>query len=161
MLVGGHYRSRSESRDRWLAYRQHMRAGADVFEVADHIVDVIVQIELTSRQRDHLGIGPVGHIDFVGFQHPLDRAAQQRGEVAAHRRDDQQAGGIFGQAGVGKAQQVAERLMEHDRFGHRMAYAVHFDAFDIEGRLAIGCRSMGEHFERRGHHVSAGAVAER
>ncbi len=58
----------------------------------DQIVDEVGQVETVGCHRDEAAILPFGHIDVVVGEHRLDRAAQQGGEMAGERRDDQQLG---------------------------------------------------------------------
>ena len=69
--------------------------------------------------------------------------------MTAHRRDDQQARRIGGQPGVGKAQQIAERAVQHDGFFHSVRLAIHHHAFDLEARLAARGRGVSKDFQRR------------
>jgi hypothetical protein len=96
ILVGAHQRGGGIAGHRRLAHRQHMRAGADMLEERDQIIDIIVEIELARPPAAPLlRIAPVGDVDVMAGQHPLDRAAQQRRIMARHRRDDQQLGPPF------------------------------------------------------------------
>ena len=147
MLVCRHDRGHRQRRHRGLTHRQHVRAGANVLKKHLQIVDIIVEIELTRAQRDHLGVGPVGHVNLAALDHPRHGTAQQCGKVPAHRRDDQQLGRVLGQAFVRKAQQVAPRAVHYDGLGHRIGRAVQLGGFDVEGRFAVRRAGMGEHFQ--------------
>ena len=96
---------------------------ADMLEEFDHIVDIIVEIEATVGQRHQLRVAPVGDVDVCDRQHPLDRAAQQRGIMARHRRDDQQLRAAL-DAFAPEMLELAERLAMHDFLDHADILAV-------------------------------------
>ena len=152
---GVHHRRRGERGDRRLAHRDHVRIGPDEGEELNQVIDVVVEVEAPRAHRHVARVGPVGDEHLARFHDALDRAAQQRGIVTAHRRDDQHSGRVYGQALAGEAAQVAERLVVHDRLGHRVRLARNRDRFDAEGGLAARLCGVGEDFERargdRGH----------
>ena len=90
IAVRFHERDRGHHRDRRLAHRDHVSAAAERVQDLDHVIDVIVEIESSLRQRDHAGVHPIGEVDVVVGQKRLDRAAQERCVVAGQRRDDQE-----------------------------------------------------------------------
>ncbi len=148
-----HDRGGRERGDRRLAHRHHVRAlavglRADVLEEFDQVIDIVVQIELPIRQRDQLGVCPVGDVDLAAFEHPLDRAAQQRGVVPAHRCHDQQLRSVRGQAGVGEALEIAEGLVDHGRLGDRISRPIDGNPAQPESRLAARLGGVGEHLEQ-------------
>ncbi len=81
ILIRVHQADRGIGRHRRLAHRQHMRARADMLEELDQIIDIVVEIEAAGVERHQLRVAPVGNVDVMAGQHPLDRAAQQRGVV--------------------------------------------------------------------------------
>ncbi len=166
MAIAVHDRSGGKDGHRRLAHRHHMRTaalciGADVFEIADHVIDVIIEIEGPFVQRDSLRIGPVRDIDAVALQHPFDRAAQQRGVMPAHRRDDQQARGVFGQVFAVECLQITEGPVDHSRFDDRHGLAIDIDRLEVPRRLAVGCRRMREDFQRARCHRADVHIAHR
>ena len=169
MRVGAHHRHRGIGRYRGLAHRQHVRPRiavlADKGEELDQIIDIVVEVEAAGRQRHQLRVAPVGDVDVRHRQHPLDRAAQQRGIMAGHRRDDQQLGAalharaIFG--GAHEALELAERLAQHHFLMDGDLPAVDHRAIEPEFRLAARRGGMREHLERRGKHRPAAEIGER
>ena len=91
MIVLRHDGDGGERLHAGLADGEDMRAGADRLEKADQIVDVVVDAEAARLDRHVARIGPVGDVDVVVPEQRLDRAAQQRGEMARQRRDHQHA----------------------------------------------------------------------
>ena len=85
-----------------------VRAGTDGLEKRDDVGDIVVEAEGAVGQRRVAGVAPVGDVDVVVRQQGLDRAAQQGGEVAGQRRDQQDAR-LLGIALLAEAHQVAER----------------------------------------------------
>ncbi len=154
ILVGRHQAGGGEGGHRRLAHRQHVRAGADMLEEGDQIVDIIVEVELALGQRHQPRIGPVGDPHVVAGQHPLDRAAQQGGIMARHRRHDEQLGLAFGRAGAGEVDQPAERLGRLDHLFDRHFLAVDDGEGQIESGFAVRRCGMGEDIEPRCHHVA-------
>ena len=103
----GHQRGGGHHRDRRLADGDHVHVGSEVAAELDDIVDVVVEIEIALRQRHFARIGPVCDMHVMLGQQRLDRAAQERGVVAAHRRDQQDLAGPCawcrgGSAGAGR-----------------------------------------------------------
>ena len=161
VLFPAHERGCGQRRDRGLTHCHHMRAGADEFEIVDQMVDIIIQVERSGAERDHSGIGPIGNVNLCMFHHPLNRAAQQRRKMPAHRGDEQQLGRILGQSRMVEAQQITECTVLDDCFCDRKAGPIDRHRLDIESRFAIGCGGMGEHFQRRRHDRSHAEIAER
>ena len=60
-----------------------------------HVVDVIVEVKRTFRQRHTAGVFPVSDVDLVVFQHGFHGVTQQRGVVAGQRGHDQHSGLTF------------------------------------------------------------------
>ena len=161
VVVAVHDRGGGEDRHRRLADRHDMRAFADMLEEADDVIHIVVEVELALVQRHGLGIGPVGHEHAVVLQHALDRAAQQRGVMAAHGRNDQQSRRILGQVCAVELFQIAEGAIEHGRLQHRIGGAIDLHRLDVPARLAVSGGGMGEHFERAGRHWTDVQIAHR
>ena len=155
MVVHRHYRGRREGRDRRLADSHHMRARANMLEVAHNIVDVFVEIEAPVCQWNILRIGPIGDVNHTAFEHALDRAAQQGRIVAAHRRNDQQTRGIGGQTFVRELPEIAERLVDLHRLVHSVRHAVDLDYLKPKGGLGARRSSMSKDLERGREHLGA------
>ena len=117
-------------------------AGSEVIEHGAQIVDVIVEIERPDSERDHARVRPVGDVDVAMRQERFDRAAQERGVMAGHGRDDQQFRLLVraGKFRADKAQEIAERPAPDDVLEDRMDDAVDFDLVEPEGRLAVAAR---------------------
>ena len=92
ILVGGHQRGRRHHRHRRLADRDDMDVRPEIAAELHDVVDVVVEIEVALGERHLAGVGPVGDVHVVVGQQRLDRAAQQGGVVAAHRRHHQHLG---------------------------------------------------------------------
>ena len=97
------------------------------------------------------GIHPVGDVDVVMRQHGFDRAAQQRGIVARHRRDDQQlvlrldrcCPAACGSSPDCRSLSSATPVPRSPPDRHRRWYR------DAEGRLAIAPRASARTFPAR------------
>ena len=89
IVVRFHHRNSGEHRHRGLTDGNHMGVAAEHVQDRNHIVDIVIEIELALRRRHHARVRPIGDVDVMIGQKRLDGAAQQRGEMARHRRDDQ------------------------------------------------------------------------
>ena len=87
-----HQRYGGIGRDRWLADGEHVRTWADMLQEFHQIVDIIIKVEAAVFGRGIFRVAPVSDPDVVRWQQSLDRAAQQRGEMAGHRCHDQHTG---------------------------------------------------------------------
>ena len=164
IVVGFHQRDRGHHRHRRLAHRDDVGVAAERVQDRDHVVDVIVEIEAAFRQRHHARVDPIGDVDVVVGQERLDRAAQQRGEVARHRRDDQQprlrpARRVLEHALEMK--EPAERPLPHRRDLHRHALAADQRRRDAPFRPAVAARRALEQFAGRGDRFAVGGEGER
>ena len=110
VLVLGHHGHRCKRRHAGLANRHQVRARAHHREEIDDVVGVLVEAEGACGQRHVACVVPVGDVDIVVGQHGAHGVAQQRGEVARHRRHDQHLGLGFGAGGqfLAEAQQGGE-----------------------------------------------------
>ena len=111
LMIGAflrHDRGRRERRDGGLADGDDMRIRPHMPDEIDQMLGVVVESESVPPPGGMIArVDPVGDIDLVIAQHRLQRAAQQRREMARHRRDEQD----FGFVGAGRfaePPQVAE-----------------------------------------------------
>ncbi len=65
--------------------------GPQLVEKSDEVLGIFVEPEFALVERNVAGVMPVGNVNVVILQQGFDGAAQQRGEVAGHRRDQQHA----------------------------------------------------------------------
>ena len=126
-----HQRDRGQHRDRRLAHRDDMCALADRLEELDDIIDVVVEVEIAGGERHVARVVPVGDVDVVLGQHRAHRVAQQRREVARHRRHQQYLR-LLRLAVLGKVQQGAEGPDPGLLLAHENAAVAHDDAVDGE-----------------------------
>ena len=136
---------------------------AHMFADFNDIIDVIVEIELARRQGHHARIDPVGDVDVMRLQELLDRAAQQRGVMARHRRHDDKARLLrrIGRQVALEMQEMAERLVPHHLFGHLDLDPIHESLVEAKGRLAIAAGHPLEQFGRSGEIFAERRVGER
>ena len=160
MFVRVHQAGRCIDRHRGLAYRQHVRARADMRQIVGDVVDIVVEIEAAGVERHVLGVAPVGDVDVVARQHPLHRAAQQRGVMARHGCHDQQLLLAF-DALAPEPLELAERLAQHDLLEDGDGLAVDDRALEAEFGLPARLRGVGEDVETRGDHRPEAGAAER
>ena len=126
-----------EHRHRWLAHRQHVYVATEQMQHRDQVIDVVVEIEGTLRQRHHARVHPFGEIDVVVGQKALDCAAQQSWIVARHRRDDEQAR-------LWAARQVLERALEMQEPAERpLPHAVDVDRHPLAAHQRRGDAPFG------------------
>jgi hypothetical protein len=121
------------------ADRHHMRARSDPVEEGDQMVGVILEPEPAVAARDVAGIVPVGDVDVVVLQQRLHGAAQQRREMAGHRRHQQQAR-LLRRVHLLEAQQRAERRRIGDFLDDLDLPVADHDAVDAIGRAGVGQR---------------------
>ena len=105
IILRFHARDRGQHRHRRLAYRHHMHAAAKKMQHRDQVIDVIVEIERSFGERHHPGVDPLGQVNVVIGEKPLDGAPQQRRIVAGHGGDD-------GHARLGTARRMLEDTLE-------------------------------------------------
>jgi hypothetical protein len=161
VVVLGHHRGGGEHRDARLADRHDrdpLTLGAEELTEFNEIVDVVVEVEPPFRQRHVAGVDPVGDVDVMFRQHRLDRAAEQGGEMAGHRRDDQNLGiaAPFRRIGVAaEMQQVAKGFLQHHLLDDGDVATLHLDRLDPELRLAVAAGGVDEHLAGGGHRAGA------
>ena len=122
------FRHQSHGRKRGdggLANRHDMRLRPHELDEVDEVLDEFVDAENAGVERYVAGIAPVGDIDVVIAQQGLDRAAQERGEMAGHGGDKQHARLVLGVL-AREAQQVAKGRRQHGFF-----HDVHDDAVEL------------------------------
>ena len=157
VAFGFHARDRRKHRHRRLAHRHQMTIAAERMQDRDQIVDVIVEIEVTVRQRHQPRIHPFGDVDVVVRQKRLDRAAQQRRVMARHRRHDHElrlrTARRRGEDAL-EMQEPAERPLPDRRDVHRDAFAADQRVRDIPVRLAVAAGEALEHFRARGERLA-------
>ena len=82
MIVRSHERGRGQHLHAGLAHREHVRAGAEMFEEGDDVIDIVGEMKRAFAGGHVAGVVPVGDVDVVILQHGLHGVAEQRGEVA-------------------------------------------------------------------------------
>ena len=159
-----HQRHRRQHRHGRLADGHHVRVRAQMVEHGDDVVDIVVEIEEPLGERDHARIDPVGDVDVGMRQHGLDRAAQQRGVVARHGRDDQELApscdltlGIHAL----EALEGAERTAPDGALADGMGLAVDPGLGDPELGLGIAARRALEQFGGGGDRARQRRPGER
>ena len=143
-----HQRGGGEHRHGGLAHREHVHVAAEEAEHVDHRVDVVVEIERAGRQRHVARILPVGDVDLVIGQERLDGAAQQRGEMARHRRHQQQARVARGAGGSMSRLKCTRRqngVCQHHLLGHAHRCGHRPGAGDAELGLGVAPGRALEH----------------
>ena len=164
IVVGLHQRDGRHHRHRRLAHRDDMGVAAERVQDRDHVVDIIVEIETALRQRHHARVDPVGDVDVVIGQERLHRAAQQRREMARHRRDDQQPRLRPARLMLEHALEMdepAERPLPHRRDLHRHALAADQRRGDAPFRPAVAARRALEQFGGGGDRFAEGGEGQR
>ena len=108
--------------------------GPDRVEELDEVLDVLVEPEPAGRQRHVARVVPVGDVDVVVGEHRAHGVAQQRGEMAGHRRDEEHAR-LCGRDVLPEVQQGCERRRVRDLFADR----------DVRSPIVAryGCRTPG------------------
>ena len=125
-----------------------MRVRPQRLDEADQRVDIVVIAERACLQRDVAGIVPVGDVDVVVAQQRRHRVAQQRREMARHRRHDQHLG-LRRVAVLAEAKQAAEGEGEHHLLGHRHVAIALAHALDVVGRAFMGQARPRHHLVSR------------
>ena len=103
-----HHRRRGQRRHRRLAHRDDVAARPHHPHESHDVVNELIEPEAALRQWNVPRVLPVGDVDVVLRQHHLHRAAQQRREMARHRRH-QQHPRLHHRAFLAEMQQRAER----------------------------------------------------
>ena len=147
--VARHDRSRGERRDSRLADGDDMAILADEAHEIDQMLSVVLERELAVLELDVTRVDPVGDEHLMVAQKRADRAAQERGEMPGHGRDQKNLGIILS-AFLAEAKQLTERRPKDPALFNRNLRAGDRDAVDG----VIGPR-MGEARER--DHLVIGA----
>ena len=143
----GHQRDCGQHRHRGLAHTDHMAVAVFALQVADevfYIVDIVVQVEFTFRQRHQTGVFPVGDVDLVVLEHGAHGVTQKRCVVAGQRRHHQHhwlclelgEGGRVVRESLETAQ-FAKGQVDFNALMDGHAHAIDIYGGDVEFRLFI------------------------
>jgi hypothetical protein len=143
-----HRRDSGQGGDRRLAHRDHVGARTQNLLKADQVVDELIQPEHAVRQRRIAGVLPICNVDIVFGHHNLQRAAQQRREMARHRGNQQHFRLRRGDV-LAEPEQRRERRFVGDFLGHGNPLALEHDAVQPIGRAPMGEFGFGDHAEGR------------
>ncbi len=138
VAVLGHQRGGRQGGDSGLAYGHQVCAPAEGAQEGDQVLHKLVEAESPGQQRDIARVVPVGNVDVMVGQHSLHGPAQQGGEVAGHRGNQQHAR-LAADAVAAEMQQRAEWRTRHDFLGnlHRQPvddYAVNTECGPVVGQ---------------------------
>ena len=136
LLRLGHQRGGAHHRHRRLADGDDMDVGAEVAAELGDIIDVIVEVEVALAERHFARVDPVGDVHVMVGQQGLDRAAQQGGVVAAHRRHHQHLR-VASDGVAMEVEELAERLAQQDLFVDRDGLVADLRGLQPERRLAV------------------------
>ena len=131
-----------------------MRARPHDLEEADQVADIFVEAEAAVLGRNVARIVPVGDVDVMFGEHGAHGGAQQRGEMAGQRRDQQHARLRLVDVLL-EMQQRAERRHVGRFLGHRHLAVAHHDAVDAVRRPLMGEPGA------RDQLIGGGEIAER
>ena len=149
-----HHRRRHQRGDARLAHRDQMRARPDLFHEADQWPIYSSKPKRPSLGRNVARIVPIGDVDVVFGQHGAHGGAQQRGEMAGQRRDQQHARLRLVDVLL-EMQQRAERRHIGGLLGHRHLAVADHDAVDAVRRTGMGQAGA------RDQLIGSGEIAER
>ena len=146
MIILRHHGDRGQHRHRRLADAHDMAARPEEVEELDHMLDILVEAEAAGGDRHVAGVVPVGDKNIVVPQQHLDRAAQQCGEMAGHRRHQQHLRllpvGIFSEMN-----QARKRRFEHHLVGHAGQLVADHHVIDRKGRPDMRGAGLAEHLQ--------------
>ncbi len=154
VTVRFHERDGRKNGDGGLAHAHDVHIALVHVEQLDQVVDVVVEVEGALHQRHHARVDPVGDIDIVAREHGLDRAAQQRGEMARHRRHDQHLGRIGAvtfRHVPAEMDELTERFVPDHFLMDTDALSANHRVGQAEFRLSITARRAFEQLATRGH----------
>ncbi len=114
-----------------------MGARPDLLDEADQMADIAVEAEAAGGERHVARVVPVGDVDIVFGQHGAHGRAQQRGEMARQRRDQQDARLRLVDVLL-EMQQRAERRHVGRFLPYRHLAIAHRDAGNAVGRAHMG-----------------------
>ena len=112
-----HGRGGGKRRHCRLAHRDDMRARSHHTQEANDVIDELVEAEAPFAQRHVARVLPVGDVDIVLGQHHLHGVAQQSGEMARHRRHQQNAR-VRARMVLAEVEQRSERRVVGRLLGH-------------------------------------------
>ena len=110
---------------------------------------IFVETEFALIEWNVAGVVPVGDVDVVILQQGLHGAAQQRCEMAGHRRHQQQAR-LLRRILLLEMQQRAERRRVGDLLGHLQFPVADQHLVDAVRRAGIGQRGARDQLQRGG-----------
>jgi hypothetical protein len=102
---------------------------ADEAHEVDDVLGIVLKREAAVLELDVTGIGPVGDVHLVVAQQSADRAAQERGEMPRHGRDQKDLGVVLA-ALLAKVKQLAERRPQDPALFDGYGLAIDLDAVD-------------------------------
>ena len=145
-----HDRGGRQSRHRRLAYRHDMRARPDGALELDQMLDIGIETEAPGLGRDVAGVLPVGDVQIVIRQHRPHGLAQQRREMAGHRRHQHHPGLLDGDV-LAEMQQGAERRVHRGFLGDHGGPVAHRHRGDAVVRPMMGQTGLGEDLSGGAH----------
>ena len=74
MFFRFHTRDGREDRHGGLADRHHVEVGTEGLEHRDAVVDIVIEVEPPSRERDLLGVGPISDEHLMAVEEGGDRS---------------------------------------------------------------------------------------
>ncbi len=129
-----------------LAHRHHVRAGPEVLQHLDQVVDIVLEPEPSLRQRHFARIAPVGDVDVMILQHRLHGVAQESREVSRQRSDQQhfrlRRVDILPEVQQAAERQVQRRLLDDQRF-----LVLDHHRLDAEGLRDVRQLGAGRHLQ--------------
>ncbi len=150
VVVGRHERGGRQGGRARLADGQHVGPGADVLEVADHLGDVVVEVETPVLEPDVTGVVPVRHVHVVIGQERTHGGPEQGREVPGQGRHQQHR--RLGDGDVlGEVQERRERGGDGDLLAHRQLFATHRHRRNAPGRAVVGEPRTLDHLVAGGH----------
>ena len=142
IALARHDRRRRKRRDRRLTDCNNVAVLANEAHEVDDMLGIVLEREAAVLELDVARIDPVGDEHLVVAQQCADRAAQKRGEMPRHGRDQKDLGIILA-ACLLEAKQLAERRPQDSALVDRNGSAIDLDAVE----RIVGAR-MGEAGER-------------
>ena len=151
-----------QHRHRRLTHAQNVRVRPEEVQHRDDIIDIIIKIELAFLHGNHAGIDPVGDVDIRIRHQCFHRAAQQRGVMAGHRRDDQDLRIVAVRRDPAfEVDQVAERTAPDADFTYRNAHTAYGGFLETELRLAVAARRAFKHLAAGSDRTAVAGMSQR
>ncbi|GAA0266383.1 hypothetical protein GCM10008965_38060 [Methylorubrum aminovorans] len=136
MILRLHPGDGGQHRHGGLAHGRDVEIRSELREQGDAGIDVVIETKPAGARRHLTGIDPVGDEDLMAVEEDLDSAAQQRGVVARHRRDDQKLRlGLQLRGRLAEGDDAAERALPDDPLRHA----------EPEGGLGVDAGGALEH----------------